>query len=96
MATGCEAGAAPGVPSPRATTLRLGGAGRARGASFGGSFALDLELAGTRDARAPERCVGGFWGALSELPTKPSLPQMPEQLSAITEAGASWADPALS
>lgn len=41
------------------------GAGRARGGGFGGSFALDLGLAGTREAQVLEHSAEGFWGALS-------------------------------
>lgn len=49
----------------------------------------------------PERSAGGGFGGLSPLSlpeqrVKPSPPELLERLSAVTEAGASWADPALS
>lgn len=88
------AGGRCGAGGPRG---RPAAAGRAHRASFGGGFALDSGLAETGEARVPERSAGGFGGlSLPGQRVKPSPPELPERLSAVTEAGASWADPALS
>lgn len=54
----CGTGGPPGLSAGAGRR----GAGRARGASFGGSFALDSALTETGEAPVPERSAGGFGG----------------------------------